>query len=231
LPEFDLGALGWTPELAEQLEAGPRARPCRGSASRCVRRRDGRRRRPAPGCPDVCCTRASTSRWATGSGSATGSSAWCFRAGARSSGRRRAARRSTRRWPRTSTSHSSSPRSGRKLEPRRIERYLVTIWESGAVPEIILTKADRVEDPWEQVAAVEAVAMGGAGVRHQRVDRARLRRAACAACAGGDGGADRVERRRQVDARQPVRRVRADGLCRRRGPTTTRDGTRRRIAS
>src|SRR5207253_8767026 len=49
---------------------------------------------------------------------------------------------------------------GPELEPRRIERYLVTIWESGAVPEIILTKADRVEDLWEQVAAVEAVAMG-----------------------------------------------------------------------
>jgi ribosome biogenesis GTPase / thiamine phosphate phosphatase len=28
------------------------------------------------------------------------------------------------------------------------------------VPEIVLTKADRIEDPWEQVAAVEAVAMG-----------------------------------------------------------------------
>ena len=49
---------------------------------------------------------------------------------------------------------------GPELEPRRIERYLVTIWESGAVPEIVLTKADRVDDPSEQVAAVGAVAMG-----------------------------------------------------------------------
>jgi ribosome biogenesis GTPase / thiamine phosphate phosphatase len=49
---------------------------------------------------------------------------------------------------------------GPDLEPRRIERYLVTIWESGAVPEIVLTKADRFDDPWEMVASVEAVALG-----------------------------------------------------------------------
>jgi ribosome biogenesis GTPase len=49
---------------------------------------------------------------------------------------------------------------GPDLEPRRIERYLVTIWESGATPEIVLTKADRLEDPWPLVAEVEAVALG-----------------------------------------------------------------------
>ncbi|HVM56643.1 MAG TPA: ribosome small subunit-dependent GTPase A [Gaiellaceae bacterium] len=49
---------------------------------------------------------------------------------------------------------------GPELEPRRIERYLVTIWESGAAPEIVLTKADRVDDPWDLVAEVEAVAIG-----------------------------------------------------------------------
>jgi ribosome biogenesis GTPase len=49
---------------------------------------------------------------------------------------------------------------GPDLEPRRLERYLVTIWESGASPEIVLTKADRFEDPWEMVAEVEAVALG-----------------------------------------------------------------------
>ncbi|MDX6480958.1 MAG: ribosome biosis GTPase / thiamine phosphate phosphatase [Gaiellaceae bacterium] len=49
---------------------------------------------------------------------------------------------------------------GPDLEPRRLERYLVTIWESGAKPEIVLTKADRFEDPWEMVAEVEAVALG-----------------------------------------------------------------------
>jgi len=49
---------------------------------------------------------------------------------------------------------------GPDLEPRRIERYLVTIWESGATPQIVLTKADRFDDPWEMVAEVEAVALG-----------------------------------------------------------------------
>ena len=49
---------------------------------------------------------------------------------------------------------------GPDLEPRRIERYLVTIWESGASPEIVLTKADRYDDPWDLVAEVERVALG-----------------------------------------------------------------------
>ena len=49
---------------------------------------------------------------------------------------------------------------GPELEPRRIERYLVTIWESGATPEIVLTKADRLDDPSPFVAEVEAVALG-----------------------------------------------------------------------
>ncbi|HET7572426.1 MAG TPA: ribosome small subunit-dependent GTPase A [Gaiellaceae bacterium] len=49
---------------------------------------------------------------------------------------------------------------GPDVEPRRIERYLVSIWESGAAPEIVLTKADRLEDPWPLVAEVEAAAVG-----------------------------------------------------------------------
>jgi ribosome biogenesis GTPase len=49
---------------------------------------------------------------------------------------------------------------GPDLEPRRLERYLVTLWESGASPEIVLTKADRLDDPWPLVAEVEAVALG-----------------------------------------------------------------------
>jgi ribosome biogenesis GTPase len=49
---------------------------------------------------------------------------------------------------------------GPDLEPRRVERYLLAVWESGAVPEIVLTKADRMDDPWPLVADVEAVAIG-----------------------------------------------------------------------
>lgn len=49
---------------------------------------------------------------------------------------------------------------GPDLEPRRIERYLVAIWESGARPEIVLNKADRAEETAAAVAAVESVAPG-----------------------------------------------------------------------
>lgn len=43
---------------------------------------------------------------------------------------------------------------------RRIERYLTLTWQSGAIPVIILTKADLVEDYSEQVCAVEKIAIG-----------------------------------------------------------------------
>jgi ribosome biogenesis GTPase len=51
---------------------------------------------------------------------------------------------------------------GPDLEPRRLERYLVTIWESGAAPEIVLTKADRwgATEVAAMVGSVEAVAVG-----------------------------------------------------------------------
>jgi ribosome biogenesis GTPase len=43
----------------------------------------------------------------------------------------------------------------RDLNPRRIERYLATAWESGARPAVILTKVDLARDPVE-VAVAEA---------------------------------------------------------------------------
>lgn len=43
---------------------------------------------------------------------------------------------------------------------RRLERYLAAAWESGATPEIVLTKADLTPDPAIAVAAVESVAIG-----------------------------------------------------------------------
>jgi ribosome biogenesis GTPase len=83
---------------------------------------------------------------------------------------------------------------GPDLEPRRIERYLVTIWESGASPEIVLTKVDRFHDPWEMVAAVEAVAIGVpvhvvSAVSGYGVDvlRARLSAGATAVLIGSSG--------------------------------------------
>ena len=93
---------------------------------------------------------------------------------------------------------------GPDLEPRRIERYLVTLWESGAAPEIVLTKADRLDDPWPLVAEVEAVALGVpvhvvSAVSGQGCDALRARIGA-----GSDGRPARFLRRRQVDARQPL---------------------------
>jgi len=46
------------------------------------------------------------------------------------------------------------------LNARRIERYLAAVWESGAVPEIVLTKADLAATLEETVAAVETLAVG-----------------------------------------------------------------------
>ena len=46
------------------------------------------------------------------------------------------------------------------FNPRRIERYLVTAWESGATPVIVLNKADLVEDAAAFVADVSALAPG-----------------------------------------------------------------------
>ncbi len=43
---------------------------------------------------------------------------------------------------------------------KRIERYLTSAWQSGAMPVIVLTKADLVEDYSEQVHAVEKIAAG-----------------------------------------------------------------------
>lgn len=43
---------------------------------------------------------------------------------------------------------------------RRIERYLIMAWESGANPVIILSKADLCENVEERVAQVESVAFG-----------------------------------------------------------------------
>src|SRR6185369_3284568 len=46
------------------------------------------------------------------------------------------------------------------FNPRRIERYLVTAWESGAAPVIVLNKSDLVEDPAAFVADVSLLAPG-----------------------------------------------------------------------
>ena len=46
------------------------------------------------------------------------------------------------------------------FNPRRLERYLATAYESGASPAIVLTKADLEEDVAAYVAEAEAIAFG-----------------------------------------------------------------------
>jgi ribosome biogenesis GTPase len=46
------------------------------------------------------------------------------------------------------------------FNPRRIERYLVMAWESGAMPVVVLNKADLVPDPEPLVEEVRGVATG-----------------------------------------------------------------------
>ena len=46
------------------------------------------------------------------------------------------------------------------FNPKRLERYLTLAWQSGAIPVILLTKADLVEDYWDHLTAVERVAAG-----------------------------------------------------------------------
>ena len=48
----------------------------------------------------------------------------------------------------------------RDLNPRRIERYLATAWESGANPMVVLTKADLCTDISAIQAEIEAIAGG-----------------------------------------------------------------------
>lgn len=49
---------------------------------------------------------------------------------------------------------------GRDFNLRRLERYLTLAWQSGAIPAVILTKADEIEDASTHVRAVEKMAAG-----------------------------------------------------------------------
>jgi ribosome biogenesis GTPase len=46
------------------------------------------------------------------------------------------------------------------FNPRRLERYLAMVWESGARPVILLNKSDLIEDPSSMLAEVGPVAVG-----------------------------------------------------------------------
>ncbi|HZS23626.1 MAG TPA: ribosome small subunit-dependent GTPase A [Gaiellaceae bacterium] len=159
MSEYDLGALGWSPELAAKLDPGhvPGRVVAAHRAAFDVQTAGGAVRTRLPGRLVHESVDVAVGDW-VGLGDGLIRSVLP---------RRSAIVRSSA--GRTSESQTLAANVdiafvvtslGPELEPRRIERYLVTIWESGAAPEIVLTKADRMDDPWDLVGLVESVAIG-----------------------------------------------------------------------
>ena len=159
MPTFDLGELGWSSELADNLEPGlvPGRVAAAHRAAFDVHTADGAVRTRLPG-------RLVHENVDVAVGDWVGLGDGLIRTvlPRRSAIVRNAAGKATSRQTLAANVDLAFVVSslGPELEPRRIERYLVTIWESGATPEIVLTKADRLEDPRPLVAEVEAVALG-----------------------------------------------------------------------
>jgi ribosome biogenesis GTPase len=217
LPEFDLAALGWTPELAENLPPGllPGRVVAAHRAAFDVQTGDGPVRTSLPGRLVHEQVDIAVGDWiGLGDGLIRDvlprRSAIVRQAAGRTSDAQTLAANVDIAFVVTSL--------GPDLEPRRIERYLVTIWESGAVPEIVLTKADRLEDPWAQVPAVEAVALGVpvhvvSAVTGQGCDelRARLQPGVTAVLLGSSGvGKSTLVNRFVGSERMAVKETRAD---------------------
>ena len=177
MPDFDLGALGWNAELAEHMEQG--LEPGRVTAAHRggfdVTTSHGNVRARLPGRLVYEGTDVAVGDWVGVAGAAI--QAVLPR---RSAIVRKAAGLTSQSQTLAANVDVAFVVSslGPDLEPRRIERYLVTIWESGATPEIVLTKADRMDDPWQLVADVEAVARRRPRPRRLGDQRPGLRRAA-----------------------------------------------------
>ncbi len=217
MSEFDLGALGWSPELAEQLEPGlvPGRVVAAHRGAYDVQTAGGAVRTRLPG-------RLLHESLDVAVGDWVGLSDGLIRVvlPRRSAIVRQAAGRTSEKQTLAANVDLAFVVTslGPELEPRRIERYLVTIWDSGAIPEIVLTKADRVDDPSEQVAAVEAVAAGVpihvvSAVTGQGCDalRARLAPGVTAVLIGSSGvGKSTLVNRFAGTERMAVKELRAD---------------------
>jgi len=113
---------------------------------------------------------------------------------------------------------------------RRIERYLILAWESGATPVLILSKADLCDDIDQKVAEVESVAFGVpihviSSEQHQGLDAIQpyLREGTTIALLGSSGaGKSTLINRLYGDDRQKVKEVR-EGDDRGRHTTTHRE--------
>jgi len=49
---------------------------------------------------------------------------------------------------------------GFDLNPRRLERYLTSAWDSGSTPVVVINKSDTVDDPFTQLLEIEPVTLG-----------------------------------------------------------------------
>ena len=115
------------------------------------------------------------------------------------------------------------------FSPRRLERFLLVAWESGAAPLVVLTKADAYPDLPAAVAEAEAAALGapvlalsvrtGLGLDELRAAAGRLDRGPARTLGRGQEHARECPRRRTTSPRPP------------RCGATARAGTPRRIAS
>ena len=159
LPSFDLGALGWSSAWRRHLERG--LEPARVVAvhrgALDVYTATGVVRTRLPDRLDSAATDIAVGDW-VGLAGATVRSVLPRRTALV----RDAAGRATR--PQTLVANIELAllvcSLGKDVDPTWIERCLVAIWESGAAPEIVLAKADRIDEQQPVVEMVEAVAPG-----------------------------------------------------------------------
>ena len=159
MPAYDLSGLGWTAELAASLEAGsiPGRVAAQHRGEYVVYTELGELRARLPGRMLHDGITAAVGDWVALEGET-------IRAvlPRRSAIVRQAAGRETERQVLAANVDVAFlvTSLGPDLEPRRLERYLTAVWESGASPAILLTKADLHADAAEQALEVEAVAFG-----------------------------------------------------------------------
>ena len=159
MPAFDLSGLGWTAELAASLEAGsiPGRVAVQHRGEYVVYAAEGERRARLPGRARYDGVEVAVGDWVAVDGGT-------IRAvlPRRSAIARNAAGLATERQVLAANVDVAFLVSsfGADLEPRRLERYLTAVWDSGAQPVILLTKADLEPDPRTAALEVEGAAVG-----------------------------------------------------------------------
>ena len=108
---------------------------------------------------------------------------------------------------------------GHDLNPRRLERYLATAWESGADPVVVVTKTDLYDDVPARLVELEAVSVGVpllpiSNLTGEGVDGLRgwLTKGRTVALLGSSGvGKSSLANRLLGEERQDVKEIREDG--------------------